>query len=486
MRIPSQSIEPPFDRELDDSESSFTRVAELAWHHKWGVVFFVLAISLLSLPIIYSITPQFRAAATLIIGDRSSAGSVSIESILANAVRHNKHYMNTQLQVLKSRELARRVVARLDLGKKENFIVPQNTLFRDLSIFIGFESEISDTVLSMNQLVSYLLLGLAVEHIRQTQLVQISYVSTDAQLAADIANTIMFEYIAMQNETKAASTQETTDFLRERLGVLKNNLEASEVALQAFRDKHNLVDTQGVKGLSTMKLDSLSSKLLDARNIRSEAEVVYRQVQREKAKGVKSLQALPAIMNHALVQDYQRLAAEAERKLVELRQRYGPKHPKRIQAEADVKEARRGLVSNIEAVVVALQKNYENARQNENRIRAQVAEATKDVRSIDQVQYKLNSLHREVDANKKIYSEFLDKNKITAEAAEIKNSSIKVLDKAILPVSPFKPNVKRLLIMVVFFLYWPRSSLFGCWKSLIIHCLAGRTSKVNYDSRFWV
>ena len=81
----------------------------------------------------------------------------------------------------------------------------------------------------------------AIEPVRQTQLVKINFESYDRQLTAAVANAMAKAYINSQMEARVALTQNAADWLTTRLGTLKTNVEISEKKLQDYREANNLV-----------------------------------------------------------------------------------------------------------------------------------------------------------------------------------------------------------------------------------------------------
>ena len=91
----------------------------------------------------------------------------------------------------------------------------------------------------MQDLLSIFNKALIVSPIRKTQLVRVSFESSDSKLAALVANTVGEVYIDSQMRAKMGITQQATSWLNTRLSQLRIQLDDSEVRLQAYRRRSN-------------------------------------------------------------------------------------------------------------------------------------------------------------------------------------------------------------------------------------------------------
>src|SRR6185295_18449031 len=152
-----------------------------------------------------------------------------------------------------------------------------------------------------------------------------------------IANTIVDTYIQNDIETRSRVTHRASAWLDERLTGLKENLEKSERALQEYREKQNIVDTRGLAQSGAVRqIEDLTRTLVEARQRRAEAESAYNQMKAAK----EHVETLPVIQRSPLMARLKELEGDAERRYAELSRRYGPEHPRMIQAESELKQAR--------------------------------------------------------------------------------------------------------------------------------------------------
>ncbi|MFN3586329.1 MAG: GumC family protein [Moraxellaceae bacterium] len=287
--------------------------------YKWGIAGLAIAITLLALLIAFSMRPVYSATATLLIEQRQ-AKVVTIEEVygLDGA---NKEYLQTQFEILKSRELAARVVRHLKLDTHPEFL-PQTDDEEGAGFRIDWrrwlpqghaENPLPSEEEQFAKVVNRFMSQLTVTPVRNTQLVKITFESFDPRLAAQVANAMARAYIDSQLEARVAVTEQAASWLTERLGALKQSLDASEQRLQAYREQYDVVET-GSDGLLALNAKQLQ-------------ELTSRQVQ-------------------------------AQFKLAELSKRYGPKHPAYIQAELELKEADIALKQARSAAISVARKEF--------------------------------------------------------------------------------------------------------------------------------
>jgi len=456
-------------QDIEDDEIDFRHYWRAIYKHKFGIVSFVVAISLLALPVLFSLVPIYKGSTTLLI--ESQAGNVvSIEEVYG-LDGSSREYYSTQYEILRSRSLATRVVDKMNLWENPDFFLKKKPLLgfalKDLLPESWSEEVVEPSFEARRErAISSFMHGLEIVPVKQSQLVKVNFNSHNPRLAVEISRIVSEEYIDSDLESRLQLTQKASEWLTKRLDSLKRQLQESESQLQRFKEQEKLVDVQGVKGLSSKRLEALTDNLVEARQRYAEAEALYKQVKRAKQQGMSRLDSLPAILNHSQVQTYKRDVAEVQRKISELGKRYGPKHPKMIQMQAELKDARSSLYRQIQNVVNSVEREYEVARSNKDNLHREFEEAKKDSRGIDKKNYQLDVLQREVDANRSLYDLFLKRLKETSETIGIESANARILDPAIIPTTPFKPNKTRMLTMVIML-----SALFAIAIALLLEKL---------------
>lgn len=412
--------------------------------HKWAIAALAILIGVLTALVVFAMQPVYRATATLLI-ESSRAKVVSIEEVYSAGGGANREYYLTQSEILKSRELAGRVIQRLDLLKHPEFDLRQSAAAFPMSLvpagWLPREPAPSDEDL-LGAAVRVFGKGLKVQPVASSQLVLITFDSRDKALSARIPNTLADVYIESDLDARLQMTQKASTWLTGQLGGLREKLETSERALQQYREREKIIESKGLaQSGSSKQLEELTSALVAARQRRAEAESSYNQIaSARRGQAAGSLESIPAVLRHPLVQRLKEQEAETEKKLSELSLRFGREHPRMIAGDAELKVARENSRKQIDSVVAGITKEYEVARANEQAVERTLGQAKGDIQSLNRKEFQLGVLEREVAASKQLYELFLGRFKETNLAGELQTTIARVIDPAVPQAVPHSPK----------------------------------------------
>jgi succinoglycan biosynthesis transport protein ExoP len=423
--------------------------------NKWRILALVALVGLIATLYAYSLKPIYRSTATLLVeGSRPRAGSSQDELYIAFTGATRDYYL-TQFEVIKSREFAERLVRVMGLAKHPEFDGSQAAkpwyaaLMPSPKVAGGSRSKASEEDM-VDGVVGSVMGRTSLQPVRNTQLVKISFDSGDPELAARVPNTLATIYIVADMESRLEATRRTTEFLARQSESLKEKLVQSERALQQYREREKIIEVKGVSMAgASRQLEELSSSLLDARRKRADIEAAYEQVNAARqGKAADSLEALPYLLRHPLVQGAKQAESEAERRLGDASKRYGPDHPRMVTAQAELKSARENLSRQVNTVAQGVAKDYELARANEAAIERALGRSKGDIQSHNRKEFELQSLERDVAANRQLYDTFMQRGRET-RAGEMQTPIARIVDEARPPKGPFGPNKQMIIGMAV-------------------------------------
>ena len=465
--------------------------------HKWAIVLFTALITCLAAYYAYTATPIYRSTATLLIESQND-GSLPFEDLLG-ADNTNSEYYQTQFELLKSRELAKRVISELNLtehpelspwakpaaldetgsaadnqepngnnGPVANLINQFNGMLAKLSGSSSLESntesvdlQATDVSLSENQsgrespaataeeiertVVSRFQSRLSITPVRKTKLVKISFESADPEFAALVANTVGEQYILANLDARMADTLQVSTWMDSQIGSLKEKLEDSERRLLNYRLENGLVDAGGgVTGVQGQQIMLLTQELLRAENdLASVASV------RNEARGmggnISLLETLPAVQQDSIVRDVKLQLGQQQRDLDELSTRYGQRHPKIRDVTSQIASLQSTLEQNVRRIVGTMENEYQLANQRVASLRGSLATAENKIQDTGGKTFDLEKLEREVATNQKVYDEFRTRRTEAQSAEGLESPNARVSDRAVPSGGPVKPK-KSLII----------------------------------------
>lgn len=451
------------------AEDSFAEELNLLDHwflikrHCREILSLAFLVTLLATLVVFQMTPVYRSTALLLI--ENSKSKVLTLNDLYDGQRDSMEAFNSQVQIMRSRPVAENVIRKLKLIDHPEMVPPKiYSWFPDwfLSSFhdwlldwfpswfkakpAGTKAEIEAQIFE-NELLRFRG-ALTIEPVIKSQIVKVSFDSTDKELAAQVANAVVEAYIENDLEARSQMTQKASMWLMKRLGGLRKNLEASEQALQRYREKENIIDNKGVVLSGTGKqFEEVSSYLAAARMRLAEAQSAYNQVKDHKGQSLKTLESIPAVLKDPTVHQMKQANSDAMRVLTEYKSRYAPAHPKMIAAEAEQKSAHEALTRAVDAAVNGIIREYEMARSTAGAMYGAQAQTKAEIQDITRKEFQLSVLQREVDSNKQLYDLFASHAKETEVSANLQSTAGRLVDPAVAMNVPLKPK-KKLVVAI--------------------------------------
>ncbi|HCI53582.1 MAG TPA: hypothetical protein DE312_09770 [Gallionella sp.] len=443
------SVETP-DGDEESAPLDIKSYLRIIQRRKWGILGLAFFITLLVTVIVFMMTPIYSSSVTLLV-EQNKSKLASMDAAYSGA-GSDQGYYTTQVEMLKSRALMEAVVDKLKLTTHPLFNAPVKSSFIHsalVSLGIGSDSGVAKDEKKVRKNTATALAGMvAIEPSRTSQMITISVISADREMAAIIANAVAETYIELDLDAKYKMTQKATSWMNVRLVALKDNLDKSERALQEYREQHNIIEAKGLDlGGATSQLGSSLGSLTEARMVRAQAQTNVEQVRRAKGSEL----AHPIIQRNPQVASMMSAVADHERKVSELANRYGSQHPKLLDAQAELKQTRENLRLKVAEAVAGLEREYEVARANEAALAGAVAQAKQAIQGSNRKEFELTSLEREVKTNRELYDMFMGQLKGTSAVGDMQTVVARVVDPAIVSDYAVKPK-KKIVIGSAFIL----------------------------------
>jgi len=455
---------------------ALSEVLRPLWLGRWKLIFFTLFITLLSAFYVSLLKPTYSATATLQIGNNKPSNTLSINDAF-NESSASKEQIETQYELLRSRKFAERVITRLNLIQHEEF---NGNKYNNKLSFLSANQEAKKVTPTLSSVVNGFRQRLTIAPIGDTELVKITFQSYSPELSKQVANQVGETYLQYQDEIHRASKESTSQWLVDQLEELGQKLEQSELALQEYRELEGLVDIQGVVGLVASELTELTSSSLKAEKYKDDLKVTYEYIQANK-KDLNALMEINEVSNHSTYIQLRRSQEIIERKVFELAKRYGPKHPKRIAAEAELESLGGRIDSQINEIITSIEKQYTSAIQKTEATQQRLLAAKTDFLRLSRLKNKFFQLQREVDTNKELYENYLVRLKEADAMGNYKTDFyVRFIDKATLPKSPIAPK-KSLYVIMSFLLSCLFVSIAVIMRELLMDTLNSRHKLDNFQ-----
>jgi len=439
-------VEKQTDTAIHDDEIDLREYWRVINQRKWAILVFSLLVALAALLVVFSMRPIYIATATVLIESPQKNAS-SLEEMYG-LERVGSEFFKTQVEILKSRELAERVVDEMKLVEHAEYAGERQAGFRaSLAAFLPFLAPPAvepSAAEKRKQVVQRIMASVSVSDVRNTQLAKLSFESHDPELSARIANKMVDAYVEYNFDTRLTTRDKSLVWLNERLGPLKAALSESEKKLQQYREQQGLVDVEGVRSLVAKELNEITIDFVEARTKRAQLENVLRQ-----ADSGKDWMSDPAVVNHPAMQKLVEQRADAEQQLAELGKRYGPKHPKMVAAQNQLKAVDVNVRQQLGTVMASIKKDYAIAKNNEQALQRSLDRAKAEVQNINRKEHQLRELEREVSANRQVYEAFFTRFQETGALGDFDQVNVRLAESAVPPNFAAKPR-KKLIVALAF------------------------------------
>ena len=291
--------------------------------------------------------------------------------------------------------------------------------------------------------------GLTVAPVKSSRLVELRYQSTDPVFAASAANTVAKAYIQQSMDFRTTTSKAAADWLGDRLAEQRKAVEASESALQGFREKNRAVSvTDNASNIVMARLTDLNAALTKAKTERINKEALHNQLKSAESAG--AIDALPAVLSNDYIQKLKGELADLQRQRAQLAERYGERHAEMIKIRTAIETADAKLRGEMGKIVESVANQFQAALSEERGLQAALDAQKGEALGMNRKGIEFGVLQREVESNRQIYQSLLQRTKETDISSERRSTNVRVIDSAEVPRVPILPHTERDLMITTF------------------------------------
>jgi succinoglycan biosynthesis transport protein ExoP len=413
---------------------------------RWTVVSILLLVFVTVLIGTLKQRPVYRSKAVLQI-DKENPNILSFKDVFELDATGDD-YLETAYKVLQSRSLAKRVIDKLHLDQVPEFNSKRSGLSSILARRLLSNREVTPGEERMDpkyeDLIDIFVDRLAINPVRRSRLVEITFDSYDPVLSTQIVNTLTSNYIDHNLEAKWDATQQASDWLSKQLVGLKAKLETSDEELQRYAKENSILFLDEKQSMTSQKLKDLQEEATKAQADLAQKESLYNQI-----KG-GDLSYIPGILDNKLYQDLSVKLADLNREYSELSATFTPEYPKVKRLKNQIDEVENTLKKERNAFARKVTDEYRAAGNRKRLLDEAVAQQTKEFNKIAEKSIQYNILKREADTNKQLYEGLLQRVKEAGISAGLRASNVRVVDQGEVPMEPAKPRIALNLALAFF------------------------------------
>lgn len=354
----------------------------------------------------------------------------------------------TQQEIIRSRDVARRTILALRLWEQPAFREPgmPPPAKRPAATAGQPESFTPAEEILAEELVPVVIARTKVIPLPLSRLVDVVFEAPESGLAAKVVNELGRQFIQQDLDARARSSQQATQWLEDRLQEQRQKVEASDAALQKYKEQENAVSVDGRQNIVVQRLSDLNSSVTRAKTERLMRETTYEQVTRA-ANDPALLESIPAIASNLEVRQLQAQVADLRRQAAEASKRYGDLHPSRVKLATSIESTDRDLRLAMGKAAEVLKNEYLAALAQERSLSRALDSQTGAALRLNQQDLDYGRLQREAEANRQIFNALAQQSQQTLISGQFKESPIRILDFAQPPANPIRPQKTRFVAL---------------------------------------
>jgi len=404
----------------------------------------------------YTRIPAYRATARVLIEDPNADITTPTEIARSVQVGDPEMYLQTQLRIMKGRDLAQRVVDKLDMarvpefngqGPKPTQLAVGIALIKYYAawpyrIITSTQGEAPKTPLDITDNSAYpdaLVARLGVTQIRGSQLVDMSFDSADPQFAARAANAFAEEYVTHNLALKVETLEKSATWLTGEVEKQGKLVQESELKLAEYKEKQDAGALDSSQNIVVARLTSSNEAATKAKLDRIQKEGLWRQIE---AAG-QDVESITSVLNNPNIQNLRSSISVLQADKARATERYGERHPEYQKAVTALANAQDQLQQEIRKARQNAKSDFEAAQQQERELVAQLNESKVAATALGRKGVDYAVLLREAESNRQIYTQLQTREKELRVVANSRTNNVRVVDRAQVPGEPFSPNHRR-------------------------------------------
>jgi capsular exopolysaccharide synthesis family protein len=383
----------------------------------WYVVVVFLVVFSSALVYTFSQTKIFESVASIQVL-RQDAKVLQAESVVETRVLSTED-LNTLVKVLESAVIIKRVADRITGDELRQFMAPYE------------KGRWGDPLTPLEVLGG----NRQIVPLRLSLVVQVSYRHPDPVIAAKISNMFVDEFLQWNARVRIDESMRAVEDLQIRAEQQRKRVEEQALALQAYREKNDMVSLDQRKDIVTETLKQLNLLVTQTQSQLKQSEIRWKQVQ-ERLESKSDLAELPFISQNPNIAQLTQQVASRKIEIAQMRERYRDKHPTMIEASNNLAQSERELERALASSAASIKAEYENSLRNDEQARKNLEEASTATLALDRLSVQYSAQEREFMINNEILTNLIARMREVNMQATMENSGARKVDSAV----PSLPN----------------------------------------------
>jgi polysaccharide biosynthesis transport protein len=399
--------------------------------HQWLIITFLLTVVTVVTIASFKMKPEYEAAARVEVDKEAQNLQPFPDSNSYDEYEDSETYLETQTKILQSETLALMTIKSLDLGRYPEF---GGTLS-------SMAWQHTGPAARRPAILSSFLGRLSVKRVPNTRLIEVQFEAEDPQLAAEIVNTHLQNYVEENFRSKYDATTQASNWLSAELEELRIKVEKSEDARVAYERENQIWQIDEKQDITTQKLADLSKAVTDAQTDVALKEALYRMA----VSG--NVDALPAAQGNGVISDLLKRKSDLDEQYADAVDQYGPNYPKVLRIADQRKELDDNLAKARKTMIESVEEDFTTARTHVELLQEALDKQKAEANDLAEKLVQYHILQHDAESNKQLYDGLLQKLKEAGITAGLRSSNIRVVDPALAPTTPARPQKARNILL---------------------------------------
>ncbi|MGZ5050845.1 MAG: chain length determinant protein EpsF [Methylobacter sp.] len=390
--------------------------------HRW-LVLSALTMTVLTTVGISLLLPKQYVATASIVAEQRNVDPITGMSL---PVQMLPAYIATQVDVITSHSVARKVVEKLKLNDnpemQQDFAKSKST------------GDINDWIADMLQK------KLEVRPSRESSVMQVDFTYNDPQFAANVANAFAETYIQTSIKLQAQPAKMSADWFDTQMAPLRERVEHAQLVLSSFQQQHGIVGTDDRLDLESTRLAELSRQLLESQARTSDLQAKKDLLAASVKRGIVP-ESLQEVLNNTLIQSLKSELARQEARFAELSKRVDVNHPQYKQVKAEVSSLEQKIQSEIRMVLNSIASGVASSEQHSKLLADALSAQKAKVLELKKQRDEIAVFNREVESAQRVYDAAMQRAVQSRMESEMSHTNISILNPALPPQKPASPKI---------------------------------------------
>ncbi len=390
------------------------------------------------------LSPTYSSEVSILIGTSDTNLTQTTQTSPADSQNAlDEQAITSQVQLVRSRELAKTVAGQLDLASKPEFnpALAEGSWLDDFRSAIGMGPKLNGSV--EDQVLEAYYDKLSVYAVEKSRVIVIAFSSHDPKLAAAAADAIAEGYIVLQREAKRDFTADAARFLSTQIGELRTKVQEAEAKVETFRSQNDLFSSGGTTDstLPQQQLGDLNAELARVRAEQADAEAKADLIRAALKNGNGS--SLPAVMNSPLIQRLVEQQVGLRAQIAQLSATLLPQHPRMKELNAQVNDLDRLIGVEARKIAEGLDSEAGLAAAREQELSASLSRQKVVTGQANDAEVNLRALEREASAQRDLLDSYLRRYReaVSREQANLPPADARIVSRAAVANAPSFPKV---------------------------------------------